>query len=294
MNVKRVLTAVIGFPLVIILFVFANKYIIDCVATVIACIAIYEYFKASSKEVKNLSWIGYILAIGIALIHIVNTKIALMSLTILVPTILLILFLHIIISDMKISLKDIAFAFLGIFYVISFIVFIPLVYGIGDTTNLSFLKEPSFADEIVNFYQKTLVSGKYLIWYVIFSAWGSDTLAFTIGMHFGKHKFSKVSPNKTIEGCLAGIIGAFLFTMVYTIIINNNCGFGISYWKIAILSIIFCIIGQIGDFVASAIKRYFGVKDYSNLFPGHGGMLDRIDSVMFIAPFAFCMFTFIL
>lgn len=294
MNVKRVLTGVIGFPLVILLFVLANKYIIDVFMAVVACIAVHEYFKACHKEVRNLSWIGYVLSIGIALIHIVNTKIALMSLAILVPTILLILFLHIIISDMKINLKDIAFAALGIFYIISLIMFIPLIYGIGDTTKLDFLEEPSFADTVIKVYQNTIISGKYLIWYLIFTSWGSDTFAYTVGRHFGKHKFSQVSPNKTIEGCLGGVFGAFLLSMIYTVIINQNLNFGISYWKIALSAIIFCIIGQIGDFAASTIKRYFDVKDYSNLFPGHGGMLDRIDSVMFIAPFAFCLFAFVL
>ena len=63
---------------------------------------------------------------------------------------------------------------------------------------------------------------------------------------------------------------------------------------IGIMSAVFCIIGQLGDFSASTIKRYFDIKDFGHLFPGHGGMLDRIDSVMFIAPFAFCMFTFVL
>ena len=294
MNVKRVLTGVIGFPLVILLLVFSNKYIIDVVATIIACIALHEYFNACSKEVKNLSWIGYILAIGITFIHIVNTKIALMSLAILMPIILLILFLHIIISDMKISLKDIAYSSLGIFYVITFIIFIPLIYGIGDTTKLSFLKENSFADTVVKFYQNTIVPGKYLIFYLIFTSWGSDTFAYCIGKHFGRHKFSKVSPNKTVEGCLAGVFGAVLLSIIYTIVINNNLNFGISYLKIGIAAAIFCIIGQIGDFAASTIKRHFDIKDFGNLFPGHGGMLDRIDSVMFIAPFAFCMFTFIL
>ena len=104
MNVQRILTGVIGFPIVILLLVLGNKYVLDVAMAIIACIAIHEYFKASKAEIKNLSWVGYILAIGIAFIHIVNTKIALMSLAILVPMILLLLFLHIIISDYKIKL----------------------------------------------------------------------------------------------------------------------------------------------------------------------------------------------
>lgn len=294
MNVQRILTGVIGFPLVILLLVLGNKYIFDVVATIVACIGIHEYFKACSKEVKNLSWIGYILAIGISFIHIINAKIALMCICILIPLVLLLLFLHIIISDMKITLKDVAFSFLGIIYVITFVSFIPLIYGIGDNTKLGFLKEESFADLIVKNFQNTLVSGKYLVWYLIFASWGSDTFAYTVGRLIGKHKFSKVSPNKTIEGCMGGVFGAVLLSMIYTIVINNNLGFGIDYLKIGITSLIFCVIGQIGDFAASTIKRHFDIKDFSNIFPGHGGMLDRIDSVMFIAPFAFCIFTFVL
>ena len=294
MNVKRVLTGVIGFPLVILLLVLANKYIIDGVAAIIACIAIYEYFHACKKEVKNLSWIGYVLAIGIVLLHIVNTKIAFMSLLLFIPILLMVLFLHIIVSNMQINFKDMAFAGIGIFYIIGFIVFIPLVYGIGDTTKFAFLKETSFVDMLGKVYQKTAISGKYLIWYVLFAAWGSDTFAYTIGMCLGKHKFSQVSPKKSIEGCVAGVIGAVVLSLIYTIVLNHILEVEISYWVIVLASAIFSIIGQIGDLAASTIKRYFEVKDYSNLFPGHGGMLDRIDSVMFIAPFAFCFFVFIL
>jgi phosphatidate cytidylyltransferase len=211
-----------------------------------------------------------------------------------VPTLLLILFLHVIITDMKITLKDLAFSFLGICYVISFISFIPLIYGIGDETTLSFVKSVSFVDMLTNKFNVKGLSGKVLIWYLMWASWGSDIFAYTIGKHFGKHKFSKVSPNKTIEGCVAGIVGAVILALVYTYIINTLTGFAISYLAIGFTSAILCIVGQIGDFAESTIKRYFEIKDSSNLFPGHGGMLDRIDSVMFIAPYAFLIFTFIL
>ena len=76
MNIQRILTGVIGFPIVVLVIALGNKYVIDMVSAIIACIAIHEYFDACSKDVKNLSWIGYILAIGIAFIHIVSTKLA--------------------------------------------------------------------------------------------------------------------------------------------------------------------------------------------------------------------------
>ena len=117
--------------------------------------------------------------------------------------------------------------------------------------------------------------------------------AYCIGRRFGKHKFSKVSPKKSIEGCIAGTIGSTVLALIYTIILNNVITFEYSYFIVGISGIALSLIGQLGDFSASCIKRYVDIKDYSNLLPGHGGMLDRIDSVLFIAPFAYMLFTII-
>lgn len=270
MDMKRILTAVIGFPLVMILLIFGNKYIIDVIIAIMAIIAMYEYAKcASNKDIKVVSWISYLVLASIAIIHyepIEQFGLA-NSIFIGLPILLLVLFLHVIISDMKIKVKDITFTLIGILYLFIFLVFLPLLFGTdGD------------------------ISGKYLIWYVLFSAWGTDVFAYVFGKRIGKTKFSKVSPNKSIEGCVAGTLGAVASCLIYTFALNTICGFGISYLLIGIISLILSIIGQIGDFSASVIKRYFEVKDFSNLFPGHGGMIDRIDSVMFIAPFAYILF----
>ena len=130
-------------------------------------------------------------------------------------------------------------------------------------------------------------NGKILIWYVFISAWGTDIFAYCIGIKFGKHTFSKISPNKSIEGCVAGTVGAVICMLIYTFICNTVWNMNINYILISVIGIILSLVGQIGDFAASSIKRYTGIKDFSNLIPGHGGMLDRIDSVIFIAPFAY-------
>ena len=168
---------------------------------------------------------------------------------------------------MKINFKDISYTLFGIIYVITCISFIAQIRG--------------------------MENGRYLVWFAIIAAWGTDTFAYIIGKRFGKHKFSEVSPKKSIEGCIAGIIGAVIIALIYTYAINSINGFEYSYIYITIFTIILSIIGQIGDFAASSIKRYVDVKDYSNLIPGHGGMLDRIDSLMFLAPFAYVFFTMI-
>lgn len=271
MNVKRIMTAIIGLPLVILLILFGNKYIIDAVIAVIAIIAMYEYSKCISSEAKFISWVGYLLAISIAFMHVVSNAVLNTVITLGVPILLFILFLNVIISNMKITFKDATFTFMGILYIIGFLGFLPLLYGVTGK-----------------------ISGKILIWFIIFTAWGTDAVAYVVGKSFGKHKFSEVSPNKTIEGCIGGVIGAVIFSLICSYVMNNYFGTKIAYLTIVILSAILSVIGQVGDFSASAIKRYFNIKDFSELFPGHGGMLDRIDSVMFIAPFAYFLLTMFL
>ena len=106
-------------------------------------------------------------------------------------------------------------------------------------------------------------------------------------MEFGKHKFSKISPKKSIEGCIAGILSGVILSIIATVIFNNVFNMQINYIMIGIISLILTVLGQIGDFSASCIKRYAQVKDFSNLLPGHGGVIDRFDSVIFAAPFAY-------
>lgn len=289
MSIKRLLTAIIGLPIIILICIFGNKYIVDVLIALVAIISLREYFKATSKEIKPISWIGYLLAAGISLIHVVNLEIILIFLCIAIPSLLLILFLHIIISDMKINLKDVAFSFLGILYIISFTVFIPLIYGLDGSKTVGIVSDGNLES-----FTSTAISGKYLIWILVLTTWGSDIFAYLIGRYFGKHKFSKVSPNKTIEGCTAGIVGAIIITLIYTFCINKFAGLNLSYLAMGIIGFILSIIGQIGDFAASTIKRYFDIKDFGNAFPGHGGFIDRIDSVIFTAPFAFCLFLFVL
>ena len=271
MNMKRVITAVVGLPLVILVLVLSNKYIIDAILAAVGIIAMHEYIKsAANKEIKIVKWISYLAVLGIAFMHLIPSWLYMNIIIFGIPVLLLILFSHVIVTNMKITFKDIAFTLLGIIYVFSFLAFLAAIFGIEEK-----------------------ISGKLLIWYVFLAAWGTDTLAYLIGMKYGKTKFSKVSPNKSIEGCVAGTVGAVVFCLLYTFILNQ-IGCEISYLIIGVSSIFLSIIGQIGDFSASVIKRYFEVKDFSNMFPGHGGMLDRIDSVMFIAPFAYMMFLLIL
>ncbi len=265
MDIKRITSGLLGFPLVLIILLIGNKYIVDIALAIIALLAMNEYFNAIQKVSNPVRWVGYLSCFSIAIIHLVPEEALNMVVTLSVPTILLILFAQVIATEMRTTFKDIAYTFLGIFYVVFFMIFVALIDGMQD--------------------------GKVLIWYAIIAAWGTDIFAYFIGKHFGKHKFSKVSPKKSIEGCIAGTVGAILLMLLYTYVANTFWGMNYSYGFIAMISVILSLIGQIGDFAASSIKRYVDIKDYSNLIPGHGGMLDRIDSLIFLAPFAYAFFT---
>lgn len=274
MSLKRFLTGIIGFPIVLAIMVLGNKYLIDFIMAIVSCIAIYEYSKcAKKKNINIVSWIGYLSSFIIAVLHIFPTDLVLIIISILFPLMIFILLLNVIITEMKITFKDIVYTLFGIAYIVGFLMFFALLYG----------------TEILPWN----LTGQIAIWYVFFSAWGSDTVAYLVGKNFGKHKFSKISPNKTIEGCVSGTIGATIIGLIFTMILNVYAGTVIPILPIIVIVAILSVIGQFGDFAASVIKRSFDVKDFSELFPGHGGMIDRIDSIMFIAPFAYVIFSVI-
>ena len=261
MKLQRILTGLIGFPIVAAILILGNKYRIDVLFAIVALISIHEYFSAIEKQYKPVKWLGYIVAILIAFIHVVPLQIWLKILIMFVPTSIVFLFINIIITSMKITPKDIFATFFGICYVIGFLIFIPLLYS--------------------------MPNGKILIWYILFAAWGTDTFAYAVGMKFGKHKLTKISPKKSIEGSIGGTVGSIAIALIYTAIVNQYVDLGLSYTFIAIVTLILSVLSQLGDLSASSIKREMEIKDYGNLIPGHGGMLDRIDSIIFVAPFAY-------
>lgn len=267
MNFKRVASALIGFPIVALILIYANNFIIDVIISIIALISLHEFYNAVSKDSTPVRWIGYLACISIAFIHIIPLETVNLIIPLSISSIILLLFLNVILSKMTFNIKDISYTFFGIFYIAMFLMFLAIIRG--------------------------MENGNVLIWYVFFAAWSTDIFAYLVGKHLGKHKFSKISPNKTIEGCIGGTIGAVIVMLIYTYFINLYLGMEYSYLHIGIIALLLSFLSQIGDFAASTIKRYVDIKDYSELIPGHGGMLDRIDSLLFIAPFAYVLFTFI-
>ena len=270
-TIKRTITGVVALPILAVILIFSNTLIMDIFTAIIACISMYEYFHCfkSSKRANPSQYLGFIFCILIAFIHFVDNRLLASIIIAIIPSSLVILFAELVLSKGKKTFKDIAVTILGICYVPLMLLYLSLVRNMKLENGLN---------------------GKILIWFVLIASWGSDVFAYFIGRHFGKHKLTEVSPNKTIEGSVAGVVGSILLGIIYAILCNTLWNVGINYILIGFIMAILSVIGQIGDLAASSIKRFCEIKDFSELIPGHGGMLDRIDSIIFVLPFAFILF----
>jgi phosphatidate cytidylyltransferase len=133
------------------------------------------------------------------------------------------------------------------------------------------------------------LNGDRLIWIVFIISWCSDTFAYFAGRTLGKHKLCPtVSPKKTIEGSIGGILGSIVGIMIWGYF-NQEIPF--EWYQLILLSILGSVVAQIGDLSASLIKRFIGIKDYGNIMPGHGGVLDRFDSILLVAPVVYYYIT---
>lgn len=265
--IARYLTILIGAPLVILLFIYANQLVINIFVSIVSIITLREYYECfkRTEKAKPTQWVGYLNCILITILQFVDKEKLYATMLIVLAMSMLILFIEQIITGGKKTIVDIMVTIFGIAYVPFLLVFFTLLRA----------KQPM---------------GLIYIAYIFTSAWGSDTFAYLIGKKFGKHKLTPISPKKTVEGAIGGVLGALLFSLLYTVVINNFMHLSINYLHITIITSVLAIIGEIGDLAASGIKRYCGIKDFSDLLPGHGGMLDRIDSLLLITPFAYILF----
>lgn len=133
---------------------------------------------------------------------------------------------------------------------------------------------------------RMLPQGQFIVWLIFLCSWGSDTFAYCFGVLFGKHKMSPIlSPKKSIEGAVGGVFGAMALTAIYCLVISNVFHEeSFNMIPLVIMTGVGALISMIGDLAASAIKRNFDIKDYGKLIPGHGGVLDRFDSMIITAP----------
>lgn len=195
--------------------------------------------------------------------------------------------------DMFRTINNFSFAiFVMVVILFALIVFLHERYSLIDIalTVFGILYVPFLFSFIV--LTRSLPGGVFFIW-IIFIAWSTDTFAYFSGLMMGKHKLlPAISPKKTVEGSIGGIIGCVVATVLYGMFVNIHIS-SIPLYHFVIIGILNGIISQIGDLGASAIKRFVGIKDYGVIMPGHGGVLDRFDSILFVAPTVYFYLSFI-
>ncbi len=263
----RIISSIIAFP-IFALFIFMGGPLLEILIAIMSCLAMYELLKVLFKKIIPIHFINFLfLFIYYLLLNNFSQKLMLSFLFIYAICNLICL----VIGYGKIKIYDIACNMFSFFYVVVLMSTIYLV--------------------------RELEYGQYLVWLIFISAWGSDTFAYFTGVFFGKHKLTpKLSPKKTIEGSIGGIIGAVILSIIYSCFIYNKLG----YNKIdlalifSVITFIASILSQFGDLTASAIKRDMDVKDYGKIIPGHGGVMDRFDSILFTAPIIYIIIEFLI
>ena len=261
---KRIISAVIFVALWTIILLVDNNIFDTAVVVFLSIVATYEYFKAFRNIGYNpISWIGYLGCLALFLMGgIIPEEYKLMLIKVIIPVGLISAFAYIIIGNVRRTIIDVAITVFSLLY-------IPVMF--------------SFMKLILN-----LENGRFYILYVFCGAFISDTFAFLVGSKFGKTKLApEISPNKTVEGSIGGISGVILSFIVITLVGKYKYGIdgNVFYWTL--VGIAASVAGQFGDLTASAIKRYCKIKDFGNIMPGHGGILDRFDSLMFVAPIVY-------
>lgn len=236
------------------------------VSMAISLIGLYELYRVMKIEKELPGLIGYLAVLAYYGILWTDSE---GLVTFLLVTSLMLLMTVYVVTFPKFGTEQITVAFFGIFYV-----------------GLMF----SFLYQVRN-----MPDGKYLVWLIVLSSWGCDTCAYCTGMLLGKHKMApKLSPKKTVEGAVGGVLGAALLGFLYGAYFEGRIEMLLEPGMIsAAACAIAAVISQIGDLAASAIKRNHNVKDYGHLIPGHGGILDRFDSMIFTAPAIYFAITFL-
>ncbi len=253
----RLLSGVI-LVILAILFIHIGGPLLLIVCGVISLIGLFELYRVFQIEKAPPGIVGYLAVI----VYYLNLQFRFMpDILLLAMALIIALMCTFVFQYPKWHAHQIMAGFFGVFYVGVMISCVYLTRMIPD-------------------------GGRYLVWLIFLCSWGCDTCAYCVGMLFGKHKMSpKLSPKKSVEGAFGGVIGAAILTMIFALIFQKQLR--ATPAEVAVMmgiSAAGALISMVGDLSASAIKRNFEIKDYGKLIPGHGGILDRFDSVIFTAP----------
>jgi phosphatidate cytidylyltransferase len=240
-----------------IFFIIEGGVLLLLVTLAISLIGMYELYRVVGIEKTPPAIVNYLAAV----VYYCNIKWNFMPdhLSLFMGCMILLMFTYVF-TYPKYQANQVMAAYFGLFYVA---VMLSFVYSI-----------------------RMLPNGLYLAFLIFLCSWGCDTCAYCVGKLIGKHKMSpKLSPKKSIEGAVGGVAGSALLTALYSYIFRVQMDIGTrEILMLAVIAAVAGLISMVGDLTASAIKRNYDIKDYGNLIPGHGGILDRFDSMIITAP----------
>lgn len=264
----RILVAVLTIPILLGLSFWGGIPFLLFVL-LIGTVSFYEFSKLAEAKGENVNKTIGILTVALLIINIFYQF---TDLQLLMFSSILLLLIFELFRNKGSAMQNIGSTLLGIFYIG---LFSSSIVGIRE------------------FYSNSLHynNGGLLIISIFITLWITDSAAYFIGTAFGKHKlFPRVSPNKSWEGAIAG----FVFAIITMIVLNAVLLSFISFTDALLIGVVIGLFGQIGDLIESLLKRDAGVKDSSNIIPGHGGVLDRFDSLIFTSPIIFLYITYIM
>lgn len=267
----RIISGAVLFGILLVTLTFGG-YPLYFFCGAISVMGLFELYRVFDVHKNPVSYIGYgaVVALYVFLNPSFGNLIQIPEMFIYVAALIALMTVYVFRFG-KVSAKDVMVIYFGIFYVG---LMLSYVYRV-----------------------RVFEGGEYFVWLIFIGSWVNDTCAYFTGYFLGKHKMApELSPKKTIEGAIGGVAGSTVLGLIYGIILSANnavpVGNVILITTLAGFIGAFCAI--VGDLAASAIKRNQNIKDYSHLIPGHGGILDRFDSVIFTAPVVYWTINFIL
>ncbi|KZZ82821.1 MULTISPECIES: phosphatidate cytidylyltransferase [Bacillaceae] len=253
--IQRIITAVLALAL-FLPFVILGGIPFSFAIYILSTISLYELLKMKKIHLVSIPGLISVLLLWILLIpsshiivlgniHISKLEVALLG--------VLLFLTYTVITKNRFSFDDVGFSLLSVMYI-----------GIG-----------------FYYFIETRALGLEFIVFALLVIWATDTGAYFIGKSIGKHKlWPEISPNKTIEGFFGGIFCALIVSIIFEAVMPIVH----SYVIVALITVFLSVFGQVGDLVESALKRHYHVKDSGQILPGHGGILDRFDSLLFVLP----------
>jgi len=265
MLLTRIISSAFGIILLVLVMITPEIWF-DVALAIIALIAMWELNSAfKARELHPIDWLGYASVVFALSLRFCSSKVAFLLVLGFTLMVMYIMFTKVVLSNNKINFVDASVTILSIFYVTFLFSFLGLTRHMTD--------------------------GRFIVWFIFIGGWITDVSAYFSGRLLGRNKLiPEISPNKTIEGSVGGLVGCIFITLIYGLSIKSYLKVDMGILHFIVLGMFTSIFAQLGDLTASAIKRSTKIKDYGTIMPGHGGIIDRFDSILFVSPIVFFFF----